>query len=313
MYPRTYYETFMRYEASDEVFVAIPFSKAFTRAIDEIINPAIGLVTVSGKRFKPRVVNSGTTGAVDIHEQIYDGIMHARVVVADMTVQSSYTSDDGKIRWQANANVAYEVGLAATWRNAEDILLIHQPHAEHSYSFDVQNLRHVRYDTADVKASIQLIRNEIEGAIKRSRFLADRAFLSLTGGLSPAAAHFMHSEVIRCFPVLSFLDRHQMGLVDMRVEGITDLLKIGALKGRHSFADESTHTIVYVWTELGLRLMRQWHMLTAERQAEMRSQIASVPENALPPQHLLMHPAHAEKKPIAPSPLTTSADTPLTS
>ena len=31
---------------------------------------------------------------------------------ADMTVQSSSANDDGVVKWQANANVAYEVGLA---------------------------------------------------------------------------------------------------------------------------------------------------------------------------------------------------------
>jgi hypothetical protein len=107
----------MRYEASDEVFVAIPFSTEFTRAMDEVIAPAIRQITVNGKPLKERVVNRGTTGAVDIHEQIYDGLIHSRLVIADMTVQASYEADGGGIRWQPNANVAYEVGLATAWRN----------------------------------------------------------------------------------------------------------------------------------------------------------------------------------------------------
>jgi hypothetical protein len=289
MYPHTYYETFMRYEASDEVFVAVPFSKEFTRAIDEVIAPAIGQVLVNGKPLKARVVNRGTAGAVDIHEQIYDGIIHSRLVIADMTVQSSYTLDDGKTRWQANANVAYEVGLAAAWRNSEDILLIHQPHREHSYSFDVQNLRHVGYDLANVKSSIDLIREEVIGALRRSRFLADQTFASLATALTPAAIHFMHSEVVRCFPVVGFNDRHGMSFVDMRVEGATDLLRIRALKIRNTILAETGQSFVYQWTELGFRLMRSWRILSAEREAEMRAQIASVPVDELPPKTLLTH------------------------
>jgi hypothetical protein len=171
MYARTYYETFMRYEASDEVFVAIPFSTEFTRAMDEVIAPAIRQITVNGKPLKERVVNRGTTGAVDIHEQIYDGLIHSRLVIADMTVQASYEADGGGIRWQPNANVAYEVGLATAWRNPEDILLIHQPHRSHTYSFDVQNLRHVVYDLAEVNDSVSRLKEEIVGALSRSRFL----------------------------------------------------------------------------------------------------------------------------------------------
>ena len=33
LYPATYYQTFMRYEASHEVFVAMPFSASFQRRL----------------------------------------------------------------------------------------------------------------------------------------------------------------------------------------------------------------------------------------------------------------------------------------
>src|SRR2546422_4295388 len=116
----------MRYEASNQVFVAMPFTKHFQLAYENIIEPAIRLVTVSGQPLMPRIINRGTSGAPDIHEQIFDAIIHSRLVIADMTVQASYRGEDGATKWQANANVAYEIGLASTWRNPEDILLIHQ-------------------------------------------------------------------------------------------------------------------------------------------------------------------------------------------
>ena len=174
MYPRTYFETFMRYEASNEIFVAIPFSNEFTQALDQIIVPAIRRILIRGVALKERVVNRGTAGAVDIHEQIYEGVIHSRLVIADMTVQSSYRTDDGSIRWQANANVAYEVGLAAAWRNPEDILLIYQSRSGHAYSFDVQNLRHVAYDLSNVNFSVNALTQELLGALQRSHFLRIR-------------------------------------------------------------------------------------------------------------------------------------------
>lgn len=79
------------------------------------------------------------------------------------------------MRWQANANVAYEVGLASAWRNPEDILLIHQGHPNHSYSFDVQNLRHVQYDPTTA-ASIPALADEIVRALNQSSFLAELAY-----------------------------------------------------------------------------------------------------------------------------------------
>ena len=216
MYPRTYYETFMRYEASDQVFVAMPFSAAFERAYESIIRPAIIAVRINNsKQLQPRIINRGTTGSPDIHEKIFDAIIHSRLVIADMTVQAMYRNEEGTERWQANANVAYEVGLACAWRNPEDILLIHQPHPQHSYSFDVQNLRHVTYDVT-TPSSVGLIADELVRAINSSTFLAKQTFLKLLQSLSPSAIQFMHQESRRAFPTVSFIDAG-MPIMDCRI------------------------------------------------------------------------------------------------
>ena len=57
MYPRTYYETFMRYEASHEVFVAMPFSTAFQKAYENVIQPAILSVSLNNKALAARIIN----------------------------------------------------------------------------------------------------------------------------------------------------------------------------------------------------------------------------------------------------------------
>ena len=101
----------------------------------------------------------------------------------------------------------------------------------------------------------------------------------------------MHSEIVRCFPVIAFKERHNFPISDLRVLAVTDLQNMGALKARNSFAAPNGGlNIVYEWTELGFRLMRQWQILNADREAELRAQIASVPVNSFPPGHLLVHP-----------------------
>ena len=122
-----------------------PSVRLFRTHFDASSNPRSGELQSGVVHLVPRIINRATSGSPDIHEQIFDAILHSRLVVADMTVQSNYADASGKARWQANANVAYEVGLAAAWRNPEDVLLIHPGHPDHSYSFDVQNLRHVQY------------------------------------------------------------------------------------------------------------------------------------------------------------------------
>jgi hypothetical protein len=111
VYPRTYFETFIRYEAKDQVFVAMPFRGSFRTAYERVIEPAIKQVSIRGRPLVPRIINRGTSGSPDIHEQIFDAIIHSRLVIADMTVQFNCVGDDGSARWQENANVAYEPSL----------------------------------------------------------------------------------------------------------------------------------------------------------------------------------------------------------
>ncbi|MDN5941255.1 MAG: hypothetical protein L0H94_05165 [Nitrospira sp.] len=273
----------MRYEAKDQVFVAMPFSAPFRRAFERTIEPAINLVSVNGRKLIPRIINRATSGSPDIHEQIFDAILHSRLVIADMTVQSSCAGDDGTQRWQPNANVAYEVGLAAAWRNPEDILLIHRGHPDHSYSFDVQNLRHIQYDPEGA-SSVAVLTDEIVRALNQSSFLAKMAYQKILESVSPTAIQFMHLEARRAFPVVAFQNEN-MPIMDGRIHAATELLSYGALKNRHVLRQGSGKgvAVIYEWTELGLRMLLSLYAITTERSQELRRQIASVPVGTVPP------------------------------
>jgi hypothetical protein len=279
----------MRYEASDQIFVAMPFSKEFMHAYKTIIEPAITSVRVNGKELRPRIINVGTTGSPDIHEEIFDAIIHSRLVIADMTVQSTYTGDDGEIRWQANSNVAYEVGLASAWRNPEDILLIHQLNKEHTYSFDIQNLRHISYDKT--KLSIRPIADEIVGAINRSKFLADQTYLKVIQSIPPSAIQFMHNESRRAFPVVAFKNK-VMGIASGRIDAVNSLLSYKALKNRNVIPQgkDKGVAIVFQWTELGLRMLHSIHAIDNDRLQKLTKQIQSVLDDKLPPKELMEFP-----------------------
>lgn len=283
MFPRTYYETFMRYEAKDEVFVAMPFSTPFREAYERVIEPAVRAVTVNQRALSPRIINRATSGSPDIHEQIFDAILHSRLVIADMTVQACTEASQGDQRWQPNANVAYEVGLASAWRNPEDILLIHQGHPKHAYSFDIQNLRHVEYDPKS-PGCVKGLADEIVRALNQSSFLAKLAYQRVLESVSPSAVQFMHQEARRAFPVVSFSDTG-MPLVTALLSAAAELLACRALKNRNVVRQGAGKgvAVVYEWTELGLRLLLSLLAITPERAQELRKQIASVPQGAIPP------------------------------
>jgi len=286
MYPATYYENFMRYEASNEVFVAMPFTAPFQHAFATVIEPAIKRVSVGGTPLCARIINRAISGAPDIHERIFDAIIHSRIVVADMTVQASYTGDDRRTRWQPNANVAYEVGLACAWRNPEDIILVHQSHPEHSYGFDLQNLRHVAYDLNDA-GCVESIADEVVRALNQSAFLATQTYQKVLQSVSPSAIQLMHQESQRAFPVVAFVDQG-MPMMDARIHAVTELLDCGALRNRHVFSqgDGRGVAIIYEWTELGLRMLSSLRAVTPQRKAELAAQIASVPSGTVPPPEL---------------------------
>jgi hypothetical protein len=290
----------MRYEATDQVFVAMPFRPPFEKAFDTIIEPAIRRVTLQGRPLVPRIINRGTSGSPDNHEQIFNAILHSRLVIADLSVQSSHIGDDGKTRWQANANVSYEVGLAATWRNPEDILLIHQGHSDHSYSFDVQNLRHVQYDPANT-TSVTALTGEIVRALNQSSFLANHAYQKILESVSPSTIQFMHQEVARAFPVISFSDTG-MPVMDARLHAASELLSYRALRNRHVVrqGEGKGIAVVYEWTELGLRMLHSLHAASPERLRLLQEQIASVPLEQFPPPELrdLPFAATEEKAPV---------------
>jgi hypothetical protein len=276
----------MRYEAKNQVFVAMPFTASFQRAYDSVIEPAIKLVTANGKELTPRIINRATSGSPDIHEQIFDAILHSRLVIADMTVQSKYMTDSGSTRWQANANVAYEVGLACAWRNPEDVLLIYQGHSEHSYSFDVQNLRHVEYDPSD-SASVKSLADEIVRALNQSSFLAKVAYQKIIESISPSSIQYMEQEARRAFPMIVFNDPG-MPIMDTRIHAITELLSYGALRNRNVVRQGSDRgvAVIYEWTELGLRMLLSMRSITEQRLRELRTQIASVAAGDIPPPEL---------------------------
>tara|TARA_R110000787_G_scaffold229036_1_gene336616 strand:+ start:303 stop:1259 length:957 start_codon:yes stop_codon:yes gene_type:complete len=293
MYPAAYYEKFMQYEPSNEVFVAMPFSSSFQNAFDTVIQPAINRVRIKGVPLTARIINRGATGSPDIHEKIFEAIIHSRLVIADMTVQASYEGDNGNSRWQANSNVAYEVGLASAWRNPEDILLINQPHTNHSYSFDVQNLRHFEYKIND-PAYIEALAREISGAINQSSFLAKQTYFKTLQSISPSAVHYMHQESRRAFPMIVFQDNN-LSIFDSRIHAATELLNCGAIKNRNVIPLNPGTVVIYQWTELGLRLLQSIHAIDQSRKDELTAQISSVQPNEIPPQELCDFPS---EKPV---------------
>jgi hypothetical protein len=136
MYPRDFFDTYWRPEILDEVFVAMPFHDEFKPVWDRAIQPAIDedvAEPVQARRVDATILSGS------VITDILDGIAHARLILADISV-----AREGKWRGQRNGNVMYEVGLAHAVRQNKEILLVRSDNDP--INFDVAHINIHKYD-----------------------------------------------------------------------------------------------------------------------------------------------------------------------
>src|SRR6266496_1651619 len=118
MYPRHFFDTYWRGTLKKEVFVVMSFAAEFNPIWQKAIRPAIEEDLVNRGAYKANRVDVTTLSGTIITD-ILDGIAHATLIFADISVMSC-----GKWKGQRNGNVMYEVGLAHALRPDTDIVLV---------------------------------------------------------------------------------------------------------------------------------------------------------------------------------------------
>ena len=154
MYPRDFLDSYWRPAIRDSVFVAMPFHGEFEPVWSEAIRPAIeqgGPSTQVAERVDATVLSGS------IITKILDGIAHARLVFADISVMH-----EGPWTGQRNGNVMDEVGLAHACRHSTEVLLIRSDAEE--INFDVAGIRVHTYDRADLSGARALFARLVQEA-----------------------------------------------------------------------------------------------------------------------------------------------------
>lgn len=155
MYPRDFLDSYWRPALRDSVFVAMPFHGEFDACWSTAIRPAIE-EDVAPKHVAERVDATVLSGS--IITKILDGIAHARLVLADISV-----AREGRWKDQRNANVMYEVGLAHACRHSTEVLLVRSDAED--INFDVAGIRVHTYDGADLPGARALFARLITDAL----------------------------------------------------------------------------------------------------------------------------------------------------
>ncbi len=138
MYPAHYLGLFPPFPREDRIFVAMSFADQFVSRWEQVLRPAIEMVTFDGKRQVAYRVDVGQIGD-SILTEILEGISRSRIVIADVTTIGLM---DGKpVR---NANVLYEVGIAHASRLPEEVILFRSD-TDH-LMFDIGQVRVHQYN-----------------------------------------------------------------------------------------------------------------------------------------------------------------------
>lgn len=85
------------------------------------------------------------TSAGLIHPEIWQQIKQADIIVADVSGQ--------------NGNVMLELGVAAAWRNKEQVIILREENPEEKHLFDINPARHIEY--ARTASGFEVLKNKL--------------------------------------------------------------------------------------------------------------------------------------------------------
>lgn len=241
MYPREYFDTFWRGDLRNEIFVIMSFAEEFQAIWADAIKPAIEEDT-TGTPFAHRV--DATTLSGSIVTEILDGIAHAKLIFAEISV-----CIDGRWKGQRNANAMYELGLAHALRPAQELVVVRCDHEE--INFDVAGVKLQNYskqDVAGARAGFARLLNSGLAEIDRHKHLKVKDAIAK---LDEDTLNLMHEAGSKEYfsintprTVVEMMNQQHRGIKG----AVRHLLSLGIVRFD---ANLSTNTYVYNWTDFG--------------------------------------------------------------
>jgi hypothetical protein len=237
MYPRTWFETYWRGTLKPEVFVAMPFATEFDSIWENAIKPAIENDLEGGGKYKAHRVDV-TTISGSIVTEILDGIAHATLIFADISIMTT-----GDWKTQRNGNVMYELGLATAIRPETDMVIVKSD--DKDINFDLIQIRTHQYPKENAGEARQNFDKFLTGAL-----------VARKNAKSQIEKH-----------VWSLLDRDCLNLMlrqgnhkpfGEKDASITELLTIRRLLELGIIRCEKTgdYSYIYMWTDFGIAVTK---------------------------------------------------------
>jgi hypothetical protein len=181
MYPKIYTDLFREFARKPEVFVAMPFSKAFEARWKFVFKPAICSFNLKPYRVKERYV------AESIPIDILHGINRSRFLLVDISNEET---------GHPNPNVMYELGIAHATRLPEEVIIIRDDKSE-TVPFDIKHIRWNEFFPQKVGQSIAKIKKLLKSAEREVNFAKDEMIEKTLNFLDPETIEFL--EIIKDF------------------------------------------------------------------------------------------------------------------
>lgn len=254
MHPRIFLDSFWRNDLRDEVFVAMSFDKKYDSRWSDVIVPAVEAEPLSGRSMKASRVDIRRSGD-SILTEITDGIAHAQLILADISVTDEWEADGGT-RWYRNGNVLYEVGLAVACRQPVEVILVRDDNRP--LLFDLSHIPVISIKADDSAASIGTIRSALNDRLAERNLQKDLRFTAALSGLAQFEINLIRQNAH--IPVLgwegpSYPPAVAMALPRVLEKGILRLVK-PASGGKPD---------LYAWTTFGRAIAD--HLVAANEKA----------------------------------------------
>ena len=240
MYTKLFLERFWEGEQKNELFVCMPFHNLFDVKFNKFIKGAKKAGFKEAKRVKE------DWNANVITDKILDGIANSKMLLFDLSDDPKSPCDHSK---QVNVNVIYELGIANTIRDPQDIILIRDDFSKSSIPFDISGMTINHHKP---KLSVDWLKDRLTKALEKQKWYKSKRVEVAAKSITAEGLDLMYKQ-----------GRYPKGynhfhLTDAPVEtkiSIQRLMDLGLL----SFAarcDGEYREYAYHWTTFGYEVMK---------------------------------------------------------
>lgn len=240
MYAKLFFERFWAGDQRNELFVCMPFHDSFDDKFRNIISTS---AKNSGFKKAERVKEDWEANVIT--DRIFDGIANSKMILFDLADDPKSPCQFSK---QINGNVLYELGVANSIREPEDIVLIRE-RSSVKIPFDISGLNINMYEG---ELLTDWLSDKLQKALKKQKWYTSKRVKSAANSIDEYAFELMYR--IGCRP--PGFNHFNISKMPYEVRfSVLRLIDLGILWFATGI-DERGHEHAYRWTPFGREVIK---------------------------------------------------------